>query len=77
MDVNGPPLRSGAGALLPAGTIGSSMAINEELPWRLGQRALRCSSLWQMLHLRALPKRSFGCLRPLPEDLPPRLFPPK
>eukprot|EP00974_Lingulodinium_polyedra_P103235 9995428-Lingulodinium_polyedra.AAC.1 len=53
------------------------MSANAKLPWRFGQRARRCSSLWQMLHFKMLPKRSCGCLRPLPVDLPPRPFPPK
>eukprot|EP00974_Lingulodinium_polyedra_P107201 10377845-Lingulodinium_polyedra.AAC.1 len=39
MTVNGPPLKSGARALLPAGVVESSMAVNDELPWRFGNRA--------------------------------------
>eukprot|EP00974_Lingulodinium_polyedra_P078553 7607111-Lingulodinium_polyedra.AAC.1 len=39
IDVNGPPLRSGARALPPSGVVGSSMAVNDELPWLFGQRA--------------------------------------
>eukprot|EP00974_Lingulodinium_polyedra_P047193 4526855-Lingulodinium_polyedra.AAC.1 len=57
--VNGPSLGLGKGLVAPNGEVESSMAVNVGLPCQFGDRALRRASLWQILHLKTLPKRSF------------------